>query len=198
MTKRVEFLFDVVSPTVYLALSRLRDVAQRTGADIVWTPIFLGGVMQATGNSPPGTVPAKGAYMNRDMQRVATRFGLPFTLNEHFPVNTLALQRAIVAVQNEQGDAEMIRLTDTCISAIWADGLNMGDPAIAANVLTAAGFDAATLADRAGDQAIKDRLKANTDNAVARGVFGAPSFFVGDDLFFGQDRLNYVERALAG
>jgi 2-hydroxychromene-2-carboxylate isomerase len=198
VTKRVEFLFDVVSPTVYLAFRRLQDIAARTNAEIVWTPIFLGGVMKATGNSPPGTVPVKGRYMDRDMERVATRFGIPFTLNEHFPVNTLPLQRAMVAVQDEQGNATMVRLAEVCLSAIWADGLNMGDPAVMSEVLAAAGFDFTTLSERAGDADIKDRLKADTDDAVKRGVFGAPSFFVDNELYFGQDRLDYVERALTG
>ncbi|MDH3737718.1 MAG: 2-hydroxychromene-2-carboxylate isomerase [Alphaproteobacteria bacterium] len=192
----VEFLFDVVSPTAYLAHKRLPDIAERTGATIVWTPIFLGGVMQATGNAPPGKVPAKGKYMNRDMVRCAARFGIPFILNEYFPVNTLPLQRAAVALLDEAGEAEYRRFIDTCFNAIWADGLNMGDAAVAGDVLSKAGFDAETVLARASDPTIKEKLKANTDDAVARGVFGAPTFFVGEEMYFGQDRLDYVEAAL--
>jgi len=195
--KTVEFLFDVVSPTAYLAYKRLPDIAERTGAAIVWTPVFLGGIMQATDNTPPGTVPAKGQYMNRDMVRCAARYDIPFVLNEHFPVNTLTLQRAALALQDEASEDEFRRFIDTCFHAIWAEGKNMGDMEVIGETLSAAGFDAAALAARASDPAIKENLKANTDNAVARGAFGAPTFFVGDEMYFGQDRLDYVEAALA-
>ncbi len=103
MGRTVEFLFDVVSPTAYLAYRRLPDIAKRTGAAIAWTPVFLGGIMQATGNAPPGKVPAKGRYMNRDMARCAERYAIPFALNPHFPVKTLPLQRAAVALLDEAG-----------------------------------------------------------------------------------------------
>ena len=196
MGRSVEFLFDVVSPTAYLAYKRLPDIAARTGAAIAWTPVFLGGIMQATGNAPPGKVPAKGRYMNRDMMRCAERYAIPFTLNSYFPVNTLTLQRAAVALLEEAGEDEFRRFIDTCFQAIWAEGKNMGDMVIVGETLLEAGFDAAALAARAGDPAIKEKLKANTDDAVARGVFGAPTFFVGDEMYFGQDRLDYVEDAL--
>lgn len=196
MGRTVEFLFDVVSPTAYLAHKRLPDIAARTGATVAWTPVFLGAIMQATGNAPPGKVPAKGRYMNRDMVRCAARHAIPFVLNAHFPVNTLMLQRAAVALLDEAGEAAFRRFIDTCFDAIWAEGKNMGDMEVVAETLSAAGFDAEDLAARAGDPAIKEKLKANTDAAVARGVFGAPTFFVGDEMYFGQDRLDYVEDAL--
>ena len=198
MGRTVEFLFDMVSPTAYLAFKRLPEIAARTGATIVWKPVFLGGIMQATGNAPPGKVPAKGTYMNRDMVRCAARYDIPFVLNAHFPVNTLTLQRAAVALLDEQGEAEFSRFIDICFHAIWAEGRNMGDIAVVAETLSAAGFNAEAMAARASDPAIKEKLKANTDDAVARGVFGAPTFFVGDEMYFGQDRLDYVEDALAG
>ena len=197
MARTVEFLFDVVSPTAYLAYKRLPEIAARTGATIKWTPVFLGGIMKASGNAPPGTVPAKGKYMNRDMVRCAERYDIPFTLNCHFPVNTLALQRTAVAVLDEQGEDAFLRLIDACFHAIWAEGRNMGEPDVAAEVLAAAGFDPEELMAKASDPAIKEKLKANTDGAVARGVFGAPTFFVGDEMYFGQDRLDYVADALA-
>ena len=197
MAKTVEFLFDVVSPTAYLAYKRLPEIAARTGATIKWTPVFLGGIMKGSGNAPPGTVPAKGKYMDRDMTRCAARYDIPFTLNRHFPVNTLALQRAALAVLEEQGEDAFLRLIDACFHAIWAEGKNLGAPDVAAEVVSVAGFDPEDLAARAGDPAIKDKLKDNTDGAVARGAFGAPTFFVGEEMYFGQDRLDYVEEALA-
>ncbi len=197
MAKTVEFLFDVVSPTAYLAYKRLPDIADRTGATIAWTPVFLGGIMQGSGNTRPGAVPAKGKYMDRDLERCAQRYDIPFTLNPHFPFNTLTLQRAAVALLDEQGEEEFRRFIDLGFQAIWVDAKNMGDMAVVAETLSAAGFDADALAARAGDPAIKEKLKANTDGAVARGVFGAPTLFVGEEMYFGQDRLDYVEDALA-
>jgi 2-hydroxychromene-2-carboxylate isomerase len=197
MAGTVEFLFDVVSPTSYLAYKRLPGIAARTGADIVWTPVFLGGVMNGSGNSPPGTVPAKGAYMGRDLARCAERYDIPFALNPHFPVKTLILQRQAIVLLDDGGEDALLPFLDACFQAIWADGKNMGSAAVAAGTLAAAGFDPEDLAARAGDRAIKEKLKANTDGAVARGVFGAPTFFVGEEMYFGQDRLDYVEDALA-
>jgi 2-hydroxychromene-2-carboxylate isomerase len=193
----VEFLFDVVSPTAYLAYKRLPDIAARTGATIVWTPIFLGAVMQGSGNVPPGTVPAKGDYMGRDLVRCAERYDIPFALNPHFPVKTLLMQRTAVALLDDGGEAALLPFLDTCFDAVWVDGKNMGDGAVAAETLSGAGFDPEALAARASDPAIKEKFKANTDGAVARGVFGAPTFFVGEEMYFGQDRLDYVEDALA-
>ena len=198
MTGTVEFLFDVVSPTSYLAYKRLPDIAARTGASIVWTPVFLGAVMQGSGNHPPGTVPAKGEYMGRDLVRCAERYGIPFALNPHFPVKTLIIQRTAIVLLEEGSEDALRPFLDTCFQAVWVEAKNMGSAAVAAEVLSAAGFDPEDLVARAGDPAIKDKLKANTDGAVARGVFGAPTFFVGEEMYFGQDRLDYVEDALAG
>jgi 2-hydroxychromene-2-carboxylate isomerase len=197
MAGTVEFLFDVVSPTSYLAYKRLPDIAARTGAAIIWTPVFLGGVMQATGNNPPGTVPAKGEYMGRDLVRCAERYGIPFALNPHFPVKTLIIQRMAIVLLDEGGEDALRPFLDACFQAVWVEGKNMGSAAVAAETLSAAGFDPEDLVARAGDPAIKEKLKENTDGAVARGVFGAPTFFVGEEMYFGQDRLDYVEAALA-
>ncbi len=160
MGRTVEFLFDVVSPTAYLAYKRLPDIAARTGATIAWTPVFLGGIMNATGNVPPGSVPAKGKYMSRDLVRCAARFDIAFTLNPHFPVNTLTLQRAAVSLLDEAGEEAFARFIDACFQAIWVDAKNMGDPAVAGEVLSAAGFDPDELLARAGDPAITDTLKS--------------------------------------
>jgi len=196
MAKTVEFLFDVVSPASYLAYKRLPAIAAQTGASIAWTPVLLGAVINATGNVPPGTVPAKGKYLLRDWMRCAARYGIPFTFNHHFPVNTLVVQRAAVAVLDDDGDATFVRLIDACFQAMWVDGKDLGDLTVVTEIFAAAGFDPDRLMARAGDPAVKQKLKANTDAAVARGVFGAPTFFVGDEMFFGQDRLDYVEDAL--
>lgn len=196
MVRTFEFFFDYASATAPLSLPLIAAIETRTGAQSVWRPMFLGGVMQATGNRPPGTVAAKGAYMARDIQRCAAHVGIPFYMNPAFPVNTLAALRATVGFEDK---AEQRRFATACFQESWSvpQPLNLGDPAHLQQLCEKHGFDAAKIAAMATDPANKEKLKANTDEAVARGVFGAPSFFVDGDLFFGHDRLDYVERALA-
>jgi len=196
MARSFEFFFDYASATAPLALPLIAGIEQRTGAEAIFRPMFLGGVMQATGNRPPGTVPAKAAYMARDIQRCAAHVGIPFYMNPAFPVNTLAALRATIGIADK---AEQRRFATACFNESWSvpQPLNLGDPAHLAQMCEKHGFDTAQIAATATDPANKDKLKAQTEEAVARGVFGAPSFFVDGDLFFGHDRLDYVERALA-
>lgn len=195
MAKTVEFFFDVGSPTAYLAHKRLPQILARTGAEAIYMPMLLGGVFKATGNAAPGTVPAKGRYMGADLQRFARRFATPFAHNPHFPINTLHLMRAAAGLQD---DPRFMTYVDAIFEAMWMQPRNLGDPAELEPVLVAEGFDPVALAALVERQEVKDRLKANTELAVARGAFGAPTFFVGDEMFFGQDRLDFVEEALAG
>lgn len=190
----VDFLFDVGSPATYLAWARLPGIAARTGADIRWRPILLGAVFQATGNTSPAAVKAKGRYLMADLTRFAEKAGTPFRFNPHFPINTLTMQRGAVAAL---ADGRIEAYLAAIFPALWADGRDMGNPEVLGAVLEAAGFDAAALIAACATPEVKDRLKAETEQAVARGVFGAPSFFVGDTLYFGQDRLDFVEEALA-
>ena len=180
MPHPIEFLFDVGSPTAYLAWHRLKKVAARTGATLVPVPILLGGVFKATGGSPPGVVVAKGRWMNEDMQRWAARDGIALGNNPYFPVNTITLMRI---------------LADTLFAGMWLHGRNMADAEILAATLTEAGHDAAALLALAQEPEVKQRLIANTEAAVARGVFGAPTCFVAGQMHFGQDRIDWVEAA---
>jgi len=195
MAKFFEFFFDYTSPTAYLAVPVALGVEARTGAELRLRPMFLGGVMQATGNKPPGTVAAKGRYLNRDLQRCAAHIGIPMYMNPAFPINTLAVLRATTGMTDA---AEQRRFVITLFKAAWGQPapVNLGDMGEVAKLCAAEGFDPAAIASLASDPVNKEKLKETTDEAVARGVFGAPSFFVGDDLFFGHDRLDYVERAL--
>ena len=193
MTQQVEFYFDYGSPASYLAWTQLPGLAARTGASIVHRPLLLGGVFKATGNSSPISVPAKGAYMERDLERCARHMGVPFRMNDAFPINTLGLMRGAVAAQRE---GKLEPYSTAIFEAIWTQNREMGQPEVIAAVIEAAGLDAQGLMERTADPAIKDELKATTGEAVSRGVFGAPTFFVGGEMFWGQDRLDHVERAL--
>ncbi|QXQ05128.1 2-hydroxychromene-2-carboxylate isomerase [Sphingosinicellaceae bacterium] len=190
---RLEFLFDFGSPTTYLAHKRLPELVERTGATVDYVPVLLGGLFKATGNASPAAVPAKGRYMNVDMDRFAARHGIDLKPNPFFPINTITLMRIAAGLK---GDRRFMPYVEAVFDAMWADERNMGDPEILAAVLSAAGLDAPALMEIAADQGAKDRLKAATEAAVARGVFGAPTFFVGEAMYFGQDRLDWVEDAL--
>ncbi|WP_447588095.1 2-hydroxychromene-2-carboxylate isomerase [Aquipseudomonas campi] len=195
MSKSVEFFFDFGSPTTYLAWTQLPRICAEAGAELIYRPMLLGGVFQATGNASPIEVPAKGKHVMLDLQRFAKRYGVPMTFNPHFPINTLGLMRGAVAVQLRQPE----RFDDyvkTIFQAMWVDAQNLGDLAVLGKVLAAGGFDPQALLALTGEQEIKDALKATTEEAIKRGAFGAPIMFVGDQMFFGQDRLDFVREAL--
>lgn len=195
MSKTVEFFFDLGSPASYLACTQLPALCRECSAELIYRPMLLGGVFQATGNASPAMIPAKGRYMIRDLARYAERYGVPMRFNPHFPINTLSLMRLLVAVQLHQPERFADAL-QALFQAIWVEGLNMGDPLKVAGVLEAAGFDAAVLQQQIAEPAVKETLRATTEEAVKRGVFGAPTCFVGDEMFFGQDRLDFVRDAL--
>lgn len=196
MSKLVEYYFDFGSPAAYLASTQLTALATETGATVVWRPMLLGGVFVATGNSSPANVPSKGKYIFQDFDRFARRYGVALNRNPYFPINTLTLMRIAVGLQLRD-DPRFMDYCGAMYRAIWVDAQNMNDPKVAANVLGAAGFDAAALLALASEQVVKDKLKALTEAAVARGIFGAPTFFVGEQMFWGQDRLDFVREALA-
>ncbi len=195
MPRTLEFYFDYGSPYSYLADTQVEAIARRTGATLVRKPMLLGGVFKATGNSSPAEQPQKSKWSAFDMPMWARHYGAPFKRNPFFPVNTLSLMRGAAAAEL---DGTFEAYHRAMFRAMWVDGRNLNDPKEVADVLTEAGLDAAKFAKRIQDQDAKDRLKATTDEAVARGVFGAPTCFVGDMMFFGNDRLPFVELALKG
>ena len=195
MARTLEFYFDYGSPYSYLADTQVEAIAQRTGATLVRKPMLLGGVFKATGNHSPAELPQNSARSGFDMPMWARHYGVPFQRNPFFPVNTLALMRGAAAAQI---DGLFERYHPAVYKAMWVDGRNLNDMTEIAAVLTSAGLDAAKVGARIQDQDVKDRLKATTDEAVARGVFGAPTCFVDNMMFFGNDRLPFVEMALKG
>lgn len=196
MTKTVEFFFDLGSPATYLASTQLPRICQQTDSQLIYVPMLLGGVFKATGNASPVTIAAKGRYMFQDLARYAKRYGVPLKFNPHFPINTLTLMRAVTGMQLRHPERLEVFI-DCMFRALWVEGRNMDDPQTVAAVLTEHGFDPAETLALTADEQVKTALKDNTERAVQRGVFGAPSMFVGDQLFFGQDRLDFVVEALS-
>jgi 2-hydroxychromene-2-carboxylate isomerase len=194
MTKSVEFFYDYASPFSYLADCQLPAIAARRGAEIVYRPAILGALIVESGNQPPPTVPAKMKYLNADMRRWATRLNVPFAPNPAFPVRSITLMRAALVAQDT---GVFPRFHQAMWRAMWVDAANLGDPAVLADVLTRADLDAEAIIKSTQDDRVKARLKANCDEALARGAFGLPTFFIGDEMFFGNDRLDFVDEALA-
>ncbi len=193
MAKEIEFLFDVGSPTTYLAYTQVPGLAQRTGATIKWTPVLLGGVFKSTGNASPAAIQAKSRYMRADMTRYANSYGVPLNYNPYFPINTITLMRAAMALADEGALEPYLAIV---FKAMWVDEKNMGEADVLAEVLAAGGLAPAAIVAKAQDDTVKQRLKEVTDDAVARGCFGAPTFFVDGEMFFGQDRLDWIEKRL--
>jgi 2-hydroxychromene-2-carboxylate isomerase len=195
MPKDLDFYFDVGSPAAYLAWTQMPTLAKATGATVHYKPFLLGGAFQATGNRSPAEVPAKARWMNTDLERFAKRYGVPFRHNPFFPVNTLTLMRAALGLQMRQPD-RLLPYGDAMYKAMWVDGRNMNEPVEVGRALHEAGFDPQAVLALSQDPEVKERLKTETRQAVARGVFGAPTFFVGDQMFWGQDRMDFVKEAL--
>ena len=189
MSGTLEFFYDYVSTYSYLANSQLG----RIDAEVKYRPMFLGGVLKATGNRAPLTVPIKFKYLNHDVARWVDRYEIPFNMNPNFPQNTVkALRLALVAMHKGRFD----EVHQALFNAMWVDQQDLSDDAVLAQIAGNAGLSAKeTLAEIATD-AIKDELRANTDEAIDRGVFGAPTLFVGDEMFFGNDRFDFIEAAL--
>jgi 2-hydroxychromene-2-carboxylate isomerase len=197
--KPVEFLFDFGSPNAYLAHKVLPGIAARTGATFTYVPILLGGVFKLTNNRSPAEslrgIRNRLEYEWLEVDRFIRRHGIAFVRNPFFPVNTLAIMRGAVAAQELGVFAPYV---EAMFDRMWADPKQLDDPAVIGAALTAAGLPAADLLALAQTQPVKDRLLANTTAAVERGVFGAPTFFVGEEIYFGKDRLREVEEALVG
>lgn len=193
MTKTVEFFFDYGSPFTYLAWTQLPALAERTGATIVYRPMLLGGLFKEIGNASPASVPAKGTYMTQDLKRCAAHLGVPFERNSNFPIMTLGLMRGAYASQKAGCFDEYCKAV---FAGIWNEDRNLNEPSEIHKMLVDNGLDADALIAGTQDPEVKEALKSATAEAASRGAFGAPTFFVGDDMFFGHDRMNYVEAAL--
>jgi len=189
MTRQIEFFYDYLSPFSYLADTQLPAIARRTGAEIVYRPILLGAIMKATGNSGPIPIQGKAGYNVTDFQRWARRYGVPAQFSPHFPFNTIRVLRAAIAAHPHE---RFLAFHSAAFRAIWEQGQDLSKADALGLLLDEAGIDPALID---GDN-IKHQLRANADEAVSRGAFGAPTFFVNGEMFWGNDRLEFVEEAL--
>lgn len=194
-TPSVEFYFDYGSPNAYMAYGRLPAIAARTGARVVPRPMLLGAVLKATNNFSPAEIPAKRPNSQRDLRRFSNKYAVPYAYNPHFPINTLHLMRGAMAAE---ASGILERYSAAVWKAMWVDMTNLGDRAAFRRCLAEARIDPDLIEQASATEAVKERLKEVTAAALARGVFGAPTFFVGEEMFFGNDRLCFVEEALTG
>ncbi|SFF49071.1 2-hydroxychromene-2-carboxylate isomerase [Fontimonas thermophila] len=192
--RTIEFFWDSASPYTYLAATQIETLAARHGAAVVWKPFLLGKAFEATGNRPPATIPAKGKYLFQDLQLWARYYGVPLRFPSVFPVASLTSLRIACALP----DADVGVWARAVMTAYWTRDQDIGQPEVLKNVIGELGWDADALLARAQDPAVKDKLRANTDEAIARGVFGAPTFFIGHHMFWGNDRFVLMEAVLAG
>ena len=198
VTRTIDFIFDFASLNAYLAERALPELVGRTGATVNVIPCLLGGIFKATGNQAPfaayAGIKGKIDYEMLEIRRFIAAHGITdFQMNPHFPVNSLLAMRGLCAC--EPGD-EFDRYLDAVLAGFWERGLLMSDPAVFASVLTEAGLDAGRLIALAQTDAVKAKLADNTAAAVERGAFGAPTFFVGEEMFFGKERLGQIEAML--
>jgi 2-hydroxychromene-2-carboxylate isomerase len=199
MTKTVEFIFDFASPNAYLAYHAMTGVLERTGAELVITPCLLGGIFKATGNQAPfvafGGIKGKMDYEMLEFRRFIARHTLTaFKMNPNFPMNSIHAIRGLIAAQQA---GVGLAYVEAVLAGFWEQGLKMDDPDVLSGVIAGAGLDAPALLAASSTPEVKAVLAANTEAAVARGVFGVPTFFVGGEMWFGKERLAQVEDALA-
>ena len=193
--KQVEFYFDIGSPYSYLGFYRIQKIAEQYQTQVVWKPILLGGIFKATGNSSPMAVPAKAAYSMVDMGRWSKLWDIPVQMNPYFPLNTLTLMRLITAVQYYQSE-DFHKVLTGLFDAMFGSPKNLNDVNELSTTLQLLDLNAEQVKQWLNDDTVKDLLKKRTEEAIQRGVFGAPTWFVNDEMYWGVDHLHFVELEL--
>jgi 2-hydroxychromene-2-carboxylate isomerase len=191
--RELEFFYDFVSPYSYLASTRVEAIAGRSGAAVVFKPFLLGAVHKATQNHAPLETPAKLRHMWIDLQRWAKRLGVPLVLPSTFPVSSILALRTALALE-ARAPGKLAAFSHAVFGAFWGEGRDLTQPELLASLASGLGLDGQALVAAAPE--FKAALTANTQSAIDRGSFGAPTFFVGDEMFIGNDRLDFVEEAL--
>ncbi|MEG0344721.1 MAG: 2-hydroxychromene-2-carboxylate isomerase [Acinetobacter sp.] len=194
--KQIEFYFDLGSPYSYVGFHRIQQIAQQYQAEIVWKPMLLGGVFKATGNNSPMAVPAKARYSMIDLGRWSKLWNIPVQMNPYFPINTLNLMRIISAVQIYQPE-NFQKILNGLFDAMFGNPRNLNDINELANVAQGLGLEITQVQAWLADEQVKAQLKQVTEQAIARGVFGAPTWFVDDEIFWGIDHLHFLEMQLS-
>jgi len=195
MSQTVEFFWEPGSPYTYLAATQVEKVAAATGAKVVWKPFLLGKVFESRGMKMPASIPAKASYMFKDLARWAQMYQVPVTMPKIFPISSLNASRAAIAASQLGHEAAAAKAV---LHAYWGLGEDISQIDVLSKAFTAAGLDAEAILARMQEQSVKDQLKENTEEALKRGVFGAPTMFVGDAMFWGNDRLDQLGLVLAG
>jgi 2-hydroxychromene-2-carboxylate isomerase len=196
MANSIDFYFDFSSPYGYFASERIDRIAEKHGRHVNWRPILLGAVFKVTGQQPLPTIPLKGAYAKRDLDRCAGYYGVPFRFPSRFPIATQAPGRAFYWV-NDRDPALARKLAQALYRGYFAEDRDISSPETTADIARDAGVDRNALVAALADPAVKDRLRSEVDQAVARGVFGSPYIVIDGEPFWGADRLDQVERWLA-
>lgn len=191
MSQTIEFFTDPASPYAYLAATQIEAFAKAHDATLVWKPMLLGKVFEASSNRMPASVPAKAKYMFKDLSLWAKLYQVPFAFPKVFPLNSVLAARVMVAAENSAFSLALLK-------AYWAEGHDLSQPDVMATVITNFGLDAEALLAKAASQPVKDTLRVNTEDAITRGVFGAPTFFIGKQMFWGNDRLPLMAAVLKG
>lgn len=195
MSKIIDFFWDPASTYSYLAETQIEALAARCGATVRCRPFLLGKVFEATGNRMPAALPAKAKYLFRDATLWARYYGVPFSMPKIFPLNSVLASRASLAATREGRGAAF---RSALLKAYWAEGRDASQPEVVAAIAASVGLDGPALLAATQDPAIKDALRLNTEEAVQRGAFGAPTFYVDDQMFWGNDRLQLLEAHLKG
>ena len=195
MSQTVEFFWEPGSPNTYLAATQVEKDAAANGGKVVWKPFLLGKVFEARGMKMPASIPAKASYMFKDLARWAQMYQVPVTMPKVFPISSLIASRVAIAASQLGHEATAAK---AILHAYWGDGLDISQPEVLISTLNKVGLDATEIMARTQEQSVKDQLKENTEEALKRGVFGAPTMFIGDAMFWGNDRLEQVGLVLAG
>lgn len=191
MPQTIEFFWDPASTYSYLAATQIEAFARQHDATVVWKPFLIGKAFEATGNKMPAAIPAKAKYMFKDVMLWARYYQVPFAMPKLFPLNSVLASRVAIAAAD-------VSLTLALLKAYWVEGQDLSQPEVLAAIIKSHGGDAEALLAAAGSQPVKDVLRANTEDAIARGVFGAPTFFINGQMFWGNDRLPLMAAYLKG
>ncbi len=189
MTKHIEFYFDFSSPYAYIGYKEIKRFEKKNSLKIKYMPVFLGGLHNSAGITPAAFNKLKSKYMLEDTKLICEKKNISFNFNSYFPIKTVNFMRGVIIARDE--DFEKIYI-EKIFNAIWKDGLNMNDQIVINKVLKNIDLNPETFLAKAADQKIKDKLRKLTDDALKKGIFGAPTFFVNKKIFWGQDRLSYA------